>query len=240
MNNEIEHIVVTGASSGIGLNITASLIQGGKYYVVGIDKSNAPDELIDARYSHIKVDLSNLHETEALINKFIKEKSIKKIKGLINSAGIMPSMLLSKIELDKALDVFSVNSIAPVLMSKLFFRQLAKARPSFIINITSIAAEINIPGEGFYSSTKSALKTLTEYMSLEYARFGIRVNSVAPALVRTPMTLHLTTEQVEYMQTKQALNREIEVQDVTEIVNFLINAPDSLTGSTLYVGGISK
>jgi len=239
MNEPCDYIFVSGSSSGLGLGITKRLLQYEKYRVVGIDKSDPAEGIAQERYWHIKTDLSEFEATRDAIEKFLSAGDYK-VKGLINAAGIMPSMLFSKVDPYKAADTFLINSVAPLYLSKLLFRHLSRAKPSFIINITSIAADVNIPGEGVYSASKAALKIITEYMSIEYARFGINVNSVAPALVDTPMTAHLNFDQCSYMKQKQAIPREIDINDVTEVIDFLIRAPDSLTGSTFYVGGLSK
>jgi 3-oxoacyl-[acyl-carrier protein] reductase len=239
MIHQIHCIFVTGASSGIGLGITKKLLQFEKYYVVGIDKADASGEIFQEHYLHIKSDLSKFEEIKGAVNEIIKKHDFK-VKGLINAAGIMPSMLFSKLDPKKVVDTFAINSIAPIYLSKLLLRHLSNSRPAFIINVTSIAADINIPGEGVYSASKAALKVITEYMSIEYARFGVSVNAIAPALVETPMTAHLTVDQVKYMRKKQALHIDINVNDVAEAIELLINAPLAVTGSTLYVGGINK
>ena len=69
---------------------------------------------------------------------------------------------------------------------------------------------------------------------------NIRVNCVAPALVMTAMTEHLTESQIDYMLTKQAYKNEVTSKDVATAINYLMDGPDVITGSTLYVGGIAR
>jgi NAD(P)-dependent dehydrogenase (short-subunit alcohol dehydrogenase family) len=141
---------------------------------------------------------------------------------------------------DKALKAFALNCVAPIFLAKILLKALARAGNSSIVNVTSIAADINIPGEVIYGATKSALRHASESMSIEFARFGIRVNCVAPALVATPLTQHLSQNQKEFMLSKQAHSQEVRPHDVAVVIQSIIEGSKFVTGSTLYVGGVVR
>ena len=77
-------------------------------------------------------------------------------------------------------------------------------------------------------------------MSIEFARYGIGVYDVRPALVKTPMTEHLTESQRGEMLKKQALQKELFPKDFTNCIMSMVDMPLETTGSIIYVGGISN
>ncbi|WP_170265721.1 SDR family NAD(P)-dependent oxidoreductase [Thiohalocapsa marina] len=238
MSKEQKIVVVTGSASGIGLGLCNRLISEGSYLTYGIDKQNHPGVIKSEDYEHIVTDLRDFSQTLSRITEsgVLKER----VFALVNAAGVMPSMLVPAMDPDVATDAFKVNCVAPVYLSKLMLKALARSKGSSIINITSIAADIDIPGETIYCASKSALTHVTQSMAKELARFKIKVNSIAPALIATNMTAHLSEAQKAYMLQKQVLNKEITVDDVVEIIINVMNTSDLVTGSTFYVGGVVK
>ena len=233
---ELKKVVITGSSSGLGKALSEALLDEKRWEVFGIDKTKT--DLNSPFYKHLECDLANWQSTQSVLTQQIDLK--QSIHVLVNCAGVMPSMLVSSFNPVKALEAFSVNTIAPLLVSKILLKPLARAKNGHIINITSIAAEVQIPGEMVYSATKAALKNITENMSSELSRFGIRVNAIAPALVNTHMTEHLSEKQATYMKSKQASQSPVTIECVTSAIVALINTPNQVNSSTIYVGGIAK
>jgi len=208
----------------------------GGWEIFGIDKTSSP--LHSTYYKHLTCDLRNWEEAEVLVSEFIDQRLPMHV--LVNCAGVMPSMLLSSFDPVQAAEAFAVNTISPLLVSKILLKPLARSKSGHIINITSIAAEVRIPGEIVYSATKAALKNITENMSSELSRFGIRVNAIAPALVETALTQHLSEQQIGFMRNKQATISRVSRDCVTSAIISLIDSPAQVNSSTIYVGGISK
>lgn len=238
MNKEQKTIVVTGASSGIGLGLCENLIKQDDFLIYGIDIESSSPLLGLSKYNHIACDLRDFNKTfDSIQNSGLLKK---RIFALVNAAGVMPSMLVSSLEPNIANDAFTVNCVAPLYLTKLMLKGLARSKGSSVINLTSIAADIDIPGETVYSSSKVALKSITKSMAIELSRFKIKVNSIAPALIETNMTRHLSGKQKEYMLRKQILDRQLEIKDVVDVIIKTINSPELITGSTLYVGGVVR
>lgn len=231
-------ILITGTSSGIGYALCEHLLKNTDHFILGIDRDTLECFSANPRYKHL---CCNLLEFESIKN-VIEENGVSRnpLNALINCAGVMPSSLISRLDPKRALDAFSVNCVAPLYLAKLLIKTLTRSEEPLIINITSIAAELDIPGEVVYGSTKAALKHASEAMAIELARFGIRVNCIAPALVMTAMTQHLTDSQREFMLTKQASKNQVTPKDVAMAIHYLIDGPALITGSTLYVGGIAR
>jgi len=231
--------LITGASSGIGLALCEQLFtDDSDHHVYGLDRKPQEFFLNNPKYTHICCDLLEFESVRNIIEG--SEINKLKINTIVNCAGIMPTSPVFKLDPKLASEAFSLNCIAPLYLVKLLLKSLTRTEKPLIINVTSIAAELNIPGEIVYGATKAALKHASESMSIELARFGIRVNCVAPALVMTAMTEHLTESQIDYMLTKQAYKNEVTSKDVATAINYLMDGPDVITGSTLYVGGIAR
>jgi len=230
--------VITGSSSGLGAHLSKVLHSLG-WDVYGIDKNSPHPSLKDSiKYYHFISNLSDYKQIDHTCSEICNIE--KKIDLLVNCAGVMPSCLVAKINPLAASEAFLVNTIAPIYIAKKFIRPLRKSIKPIIINITSIAAELSLPGECIYGASKAALKHASESMAIEFIKYGITVHNVAPALINTPLTKHLTEKQENYMLTKQALDREVTLVNFSDVILHLLTTPLATTGSTTYVGGINR
>jgi len=230
--------VITGSSSGLGAHLS-EVLHGLDWNIYGIDKNNLHPNLKDKiKYYHMISDLSDYKQIDNTCNEICNKEN--KIDLLVNCAGVMPSSLVAKINPMTAAEAFFINTIAPIYISKKFIRPLRKSGKPIIINITSIAAELSLPGECIYGASKAALKHASESMAIEFIKYGISVHNVAPALINTPLTKHLTEKQKNYMLTKQAFEHEVTLVNFSEVILHLLTTPSATTGSTTYVGGINR
>lgn len=232
-----KYIVITGSSSGIGFALCKLLLKVTDYNIVGMDR-NPSRFNNNGSYEHFICDLTDFEGVDTLIQESGITKG--KIKSLVNCAGIMPTTLITKMDPMEASNAFKLNCVAPLYLAKLFVKALSRSKDGSIINVTSITADLNIPGEVVYGATKASLKHASETMAIEFSRFGIRVNCVAPALVKTAMTEHLSESQKKFMMNKQVSKYSVTPDSVARTILFLIDAPEEVTSSTLYVGGIIK
>lgn len=165
--------VITGGSSGIGRAIAERFMQEGvKVIVFGINKPDYPAEF------H-KVDVSKENEIKRALEK------IKGIDVLVNNAGIFLGGNIEKMTTEDLNKSFDINFKGPFWCSKYSIPKMKKG--SCIINISSIRGITPRAGGGIYSATKSALISLTKTLAFELAEKGIRVNSIAPGVIRTPI-----------------------------------------------------
>lgn len=107
-----------------------------------------------------------------------------------------------------------------------------------IVNISSVTAKMGNMGQANYAPSKAAVETLTRVASKEFAKFGIRVNSVIPGFINTPMTDHVP-DKVKDMVIKQiALRRFGEPEEVSDTIAFLASDKSSyVTGASIEVSG---
>lgn len=117
-------------------------------------------------------------------------------------------------------------------------RDMAFHRRGRIINIASIAASVNSPGRGVYASTKAAIVSLTKSFAVELGRLGIRVNSVAPGFVETPMIDDFDEATRASFTAQVPLGRFATPGEVAQAVGFLAGErSEYLHGSVLTVDG---
>ena len=175
-------IIVSGASSGIG-KLTAKYLheQGNK--VVGLSRSYPKDEY---KYDYILCDLSNSESVDNAVKEI--QTKYNKLDVLINCAGIGISGAVEYTTLEEANKIFQVNVIGQFNLTKQLIPLLRKSNRSKIINIGSVAGELTIPFQTFYSMTKASMHKFTEGLRMELKPFNIGVSTVLPGDTKTGFT----------------------------------------------------
>jgi meso-butanediol dehydrogenase/(S,S)-butanediol dehydrogenase/diacetyl reductase len=184
--------VITGGGSGIG-EATARRFhgEGGNVVIVDADGANAnrvAAELNDlARVIVFPTDITDRDGVAALM-KAAAEK-FGNLDFLANCAGITGSGTVMDVEPDAWQRVQAVNVVGTLNACQSFAR-LARLNnhPASIVNVTSVGGMLGVPNRAAYSASKHAVIGLTRSMAMEVGQFGIRVNAIAPGMIRTPMT----------------------------------------------------
>lgn len=178
-------ILVTGASSGIGRAVAIQCAKAGASLIVSGRDATRLDETLAAlegdAHRAVLADLTDQEQLHALV------AQSGPIDGVVHGAGIdgvAPVRMLSESFLNR---VFSANFNAPVLLTQRLLHQKAMRDGGSILFMTSIAAHTGTVGVGPYSASKAALIGLMRCLALEVAKRGIRVNSLSPGLVDTPL-----------------------------------------------------
>ncbi|MGE8411721.1 MAG: SDR family NAD(P)-dependent oxidoreductase [Pseudomonas sp.] len=184
-----KRILVTGASSGLGLAIAVSCARmGAEIIATGRDKERllgTLDELqsISAlRHQIVQADLTVAADRDALISTLDVE-----VHGLAHCAGISrlsPTRMMSEAHL-RLLN--STNLEAPMLLTQGLLKRNLVAVDGSILFLASIAAHIGVAGVGAYSGTKAALIAMSRCLAVELVKRRIRVNCLSPAMVETPI-----------------------------------------------------
>lgn len=239
--------IVTGAASGIGLGISAVFAQNGaKVFMADINEEKG---LIEAKKSggiFVKADLSKRVDCKNLIDEVAKQAG--KIDILINNAGIQYVSPVEDFPEDKWDFMISLMLTAPFLLTKYTFPYMKKQNWGRIININSVHGLRASEFKSAYISAKHGLSGLTKTTALEGGKYGITVNSICPAYVRTPLVENQIAAQAkthnipeakvidEIMLKKASIKRLIEPSEVGEIAKFLCSdAAACMTGTMLTV-----
>ncbi|MBD0261170.1 MAG: glucose 1-dehydrogenase [Tolypothrix sp. Co-bin9] len=193
MNNLKDKVaVITGGGSGIGRVTALVLAQNGIRVVLGNRRKELGEETVslirDAGGEAIfqQTDVSNAADVEALMEKAVE--SFGHIDFAFNNAGVGVSSLLADQKEEDFDHLFSVNVKGVWLSMKYEIQQMLKQGHGIIVNNISVHGFRTIfPGVSVYTATKHAVLALTKAAAFEYAKFGIRVNGIAPGPIETDM-----------------------------------------------------
>jgi len=233
--------LVSGASSGIGLGCAVALAEAGSHVVLSARNIDALNEVVSAMKAK---GLS----AEAMVMDVADTNAIKETidnKGpfdiLVNSAGLgrhSPSLETSVEDFDKVMDV---NLRGAYFLTQAVARGLIEAnKPGSLINISSQMGHVGGVDRAVYSASKHAVEGFTKAMAIEWGNHQIRVNTICPTFIRTPLTQSTfdIPERKKWIEEKIKLGRIGEVEDIMGAVVFLASDASSLiTGSALMIDG---
>lgn len=232
--------LVTGASGGIGSEISKRLISDGYAVVLHYHTNeNKIYDLInsfpeDADYYIVGCDLTNPDETNKMVS--LIHSSFGKVSLLINCAGIAMKQALFSDTNDCDLEiVFQVNVFAMMRITRLLLDDIRSTNGS-IINVSSMWGVTGASCEVIYSASKAAVIGFTKSLAKELAPSGIRVNAIAPGYIPTEMNSNLTEEDKESFRNSIPLERFGTPEDIAVAVSFLSSAR-YMTGQTLSIDG---
>lgn len=243
MELENRVVLVTGASSGIGREVSVLLSRlGARLVLAGRRPDQLEKTLTLLEGGGHQINAFDLLDVDR-IPKWMKETvcANRPLDGLVHSAGVQitkPLRMLTNANID---GVMKVNVNASFGLIKGFRQKGVCTKPGSIVLISSVMGLVGQPGVSVYSASKGALVTLAKSSALELAKENIRVNCVAPGHVRTEMaeklTQTLTNQQVESIQKMHPLGIG-EPRDVANAVAFLLaDTGRWITGTTLIVDG---
>ncbi|MFP1773006.1 SDR family NAD(P)-dependent oxidoreductase [Lonsdalea quercina] len=230
--------IITGSSGGIGKAVAEKFL--GKNFIVhGIDVCPSPMELNSHNYRHHIMNIRDFSCLSNTIENILSENSGK--YTLVNCAGIREICSIKNLTLSLWEEVFDVNVTASFVTSQAFSQKLiVQERNGVIINIASVSGLLGEPNRTAYVSSKHAVLGLTKQLAIEYGKYGIRVNAIAPGVIRTQLTeaYFNDREQVEKIDTGQFIKEYGTPEDIADAVYFL-NSDQSkfMTGSTLVIDG---
>ncbi len=233
--------LVAGASSGIGRACAAALGQAGAEVWLAARSREKLDALAaefaaEGLTAHVlPLDVADVASVEAAV------AAEGPFDVLVNSAGLArhsPALETTPQDFDAVSDL---NVKGAYFLTRAVARGLAEAgKPGSLINISSQMAHVGGIDRAVYCATKHAVEGFTKSMAIEWGAKGIRVNTICPTFIRTPLTegTFANPERVRWIEEKIKLGRVGEVEDIMGAVLYLASDASSLvTGISLLVDG---
>ncbi|MDZ7373342.1 MAG: SDR family oxidoreductase [candidate division KSB1 bacterium] len=237
--------LVTGASRGIGRAVAVGLAEHGADVVLvarsqeGLERV-AVEIQAHGRRAWVKPwDLERVAEIGSFYQSVVQDTGGVDI--LVNVAGIQRRAMALDLSLADWQDVLTVNLTSVFVLCQAFARErIASGKPGCIVNIGSLMCEGHRPTTVAYTASKGGIRQLTKALAVEWARYGIRVNAVAPGYIATEMTkpLQENPELDTWVRTRAPMGRWGEPREIVGPVVFLASEASSyVTGHILYADG---
>ena len=230
-----KRIIVTGAGSGIGKELTIQLLNKGAY-VAALDINRNNLEILTKEQNNkilktYHVDISNIDSLNTFKEDFYND--FDSLDIIINNAGIIqPFINVDKIE-DSTIDkVMNVNFYGSLRLTRLFLNNLQKRKEAYIVNVSSMGGFFPFPGQTIYGASKAALKLFTEGLYAELLNTSVKVMIVFPGAVNTNITKNSGIE----MENK---NNSYKMLTATKAANEIIKGIEK-NKFQLYIGSDSK
>jgi len=239
MRLEDKGFIVTGGASGIGEATVRRIVhEGGRVIIADLDEDKGQslvDELGEDAVRYLNVDVSDTGQVEAL---FEATERFCGVDGLFNNAGIgavTPSADTTDEDWQKVIDI-NLSGVFKVARSALHY--MVPRRSGSIVNCASILGHVGQSQTPAYSAAKGGVINLTRTLALETAQQGIRVNSVSPGYVRTPILDVLDQEALDFLTSLHPIGRLGQPEEIANAAVFLLSDEASfITGTDLLVDG---
>ena len=226
--------LISGGARGMGASHAREMVAHGAKVVCG-DILDADGELVakelgeDARYVHL--DVTRAEDWDAAVATAVAE--FGGVDILVNNAGILNIGTVEGFEMAEWHRILDINLTGVFLGIRAVVPAMKKAGHGSIINISSIEGMAGTIASHGYTATKFAVRGLTKSTALELGQFGIRVNSVHPGLVKTPMADWVPEDILQ-----SALGRIAQPKEISNLVVYLASDESSYsTGSEFVVDG---
>ena len=237
-------ILITGASSGIGRSCAVQCSKmGASLLLMGrnVDELNRTVSELQpgTKVEMIVADFSKMVDLELVMAE--KILTIGKIAGFIHCAGVEKTLPLKKQTSEVFQSIFDINVFAGFELAKIISLKKYKAEKASFVFIASVAGMVGESGKTIYSASKGAVISGARSMSMELARSDIRVNSISPAMVKTPI-LEKMFDGIGEEATQNIIKKHPlgigEPEDVANACVFLLSdAAKWITGTNLVVDG---
>jgi NAD(P)-dependent dehydrogenase (short-subunit alcohol dehydrogenase family) len=237
--------LVTGAARGLGRAISLALAHAGADVAVGLRDVKADGNVTaeiaaqGRRALPLQMDMMQMDQVRQAVAD--TERHFGRIDVLVNNAGISPENPAENV-LEEDFDAtLAVNLKGTFFASQAAGRVMIRQKYGRIINIGSQAGFVALPTESIYCMTKAAISHLTKCLAVEWGKYNVTVNAVAPTFIRTPGTesyLANPKARADVVERIAALHRIGEPMDVAGAVVFLASKAASLiTGETILIDG---
>lgn len=238
-------ILVTGASSGIGKSTAIEASKLGATLIISGRDPIRLQETFDSlegqgEREHVQL-IADLTDDEQINNLL---SSVPAINGLVLCAGKGLTLPIQFATREKFDDIFNINFFAPVELMRLLFKKKKLVKDSSVVLLASLGGtHVFSGGNGIYGASKSALNAVMKFAAKEFSSRRVRVNSICPGMVDTPL-IHrgtISEEQLAEDQKRYPLGRYGRPEDIAYAAIYLLSDASSwVTGQSLILdGGVS-
>lgn len=224
-------IVVTGASRGLGFAIAKRLLYSGKE-VFGLARRveglNFPAAVCDIADSDCVKTVARRLRAEG-----------HQVQGLINAAGIAAMNLALMSPSSQVERLVQVNLLGTIYSSQAFAPLMVREKYGRIVNFSTIAVPLGLPGEAVYAASKAGVEAFSRSFAREVSSFGITVNCVAPGPIETGLLRGVPVDKIREIVAQQIIRNQFTPDDVCDVVELLLDDKSkSVSGQVLRVGGV--
>jgi 3-oxoacyl-[acyl-carrier protein] reductase len=226
----LKKVLITGATGFIGEACARYFHENGYFVYLHYNSNKAK---ADALHKELK-------NSQTLAFDMTKKEQISlalselTLDVLVNNAGITKDNLFFWMSDEEWDDVINISVNGTYHVTKSIIKQMISQKSGAIVNVASISGLVGNAGQTNYSAAKGAMIAFTKSLSLEVARYGIRVNAVAPGVIDSEMTKDLDLKE---MKKNIPLKRLGEAKEVAECVFFLSDKASYVTGEVLNISG---
>ena len=234
-------VIVTGSSSGLGLQITSQILDQTNYRVVCISRHCSADlailtEKYPKRCVYYGFDFAKTEDIASLV-KTVRERE-GPIFGLVNNAAIGLDGILATQHNSDISSLLKINLEAPIVLTKYVCRDMLRHGVGRIVNISSIIASTGFNGLSVYAASKAGLEGFSKSLSRELGKQGVTVNCVAPGYMLTQMTREIDEDRLDAISRRAPLGLATPEKVATGVLYFLSDSAYQCTGTVLtYDGG---
>lgn len=235
--------IITGGSRGIGAEIALALAKNG--YNIAITYMNRCDdaELVVKKAKELGVDaiafrsdVKSFEQTNKTVNEILKRYS--QIDVLVNNAAVASSSLFTDVTPEQWNEIISTNLTGCYNFCHAAAPNMISRKSGSILNISSMWGQVGASCEVAYSAAKAGVIGLTKALAKEVSLSGIRVNAIAPGVIKTEMLDDYTEDDLEVLREETPLQRLGTPQDIANAAVFLCSEKASfITGQVLGVNG---
>ncbi|PWA11179.1 hypothetical protein DCC39_09400 [Pueribacillus theae] len=220
--------IVTGAGRGIGKSIALGMAEAGSNIVLCSRTESELEQVAEeingrgADVFAVPCDVTKREDIQRVVDLTVER--FERIDTLINNAGMTIKMPAVDFTLEDWNKVLSINLTGAFLFAQAVGKQMIKQKQGKIINISSIAAETALTGSVAYCASKGGVDMVTKVLAVEWAKYGINVNGIAPAYIETPLV-----EAVK--ETRSGF--EERVKERTPLGR--LGSPEEIVGAAIYL-----
>jgi len=229
-------VVITGSRKGLGRLLADHFLEQGAH-VIGISRGEAT--IAHSRYEHHSADVGDDRSVRETFRRI--GRSHGRVDIVINNAAVVVVRHALMTTASQAEETVRTNLLGCLYVSREAAKLMRQRAWGRIINIGSIAAELDPVGEAVYAASKSASMTLAAVLAKEFASYGITVNTVAVTALETDMLGQLPEQAVTELLARLTIPRLAAPADIINVVDFFASPRSGyITAQTVFLGGIHR